>query len=70
MIPPRHAFLAAATLALVGAAVAATAAAGRMAPAAAPKPLIGPPTAVPSKPQAGEAFAVSFTVTSSTTTRR
>jgi len=54
-------------LALAGAAVATTASAGRMVSSAAPRPLIGPPTAVPSKPQAGKPFAVSFKVTSSAT---
>lgn len=70
MIPPRRTLLAAATLALVGAAVATTAAAGRVAWSAAPaKPVIGAPTAAPAKPQAAKPFTVSFKVTSSMTHR-
>ncbi|MGE5273952.1 MAG: Calx-beta domain-containing protein [Verrucomicrobiota bacterium] len=70
MIPPKRTLLGVATLALAGVAVAATASAGRMTPAAPPaKPVIGAPTAVPAKPQAAKPFTVSFKVTSSTTHR-
>jgi len=68
MIAPRRTLLGVAMVALAGVAVAATASAGRMAPAAAPaKPVIGAPTALPAKPQATKPFTVSFKVTSSTT---
>jgi hypothetical protein len=68
MIPPKRTLLGAAAVALAGVAVVATASAGRMALFAAPaKPVIGPPAALPAKPQAAKPFTVSFKVTSSTT---